>query len=138
MKKLNRLLTGFVVPAFLLAGLAIGPVMAQDKGKDAKPAPAAKDEKGKATTTVLIDNDKVNVVEVRYRPGDTAADDRTSYRVNRTIQGGTLQRIYPDGKTETIDLKTGTTRYIEPSKGGNYTTKNIGKNDIVSLVIRLK
>jgi hypothetical protein len=138
MNKFARLLLSLSVPVFMLAGLAVNPAAAQDKGKDVKAVPAAKAEPGKAITKVLIDNEKVNVVEVQYRPGDVAADDRSSHRVNRTILGGTLQRIYPDGKTETIELATGTTRYNEPSKAGNYITKNIGKTDIVSLVIRLK
>lgn len=124
MKTLARLFPGLLAPALILALLAAGPAAAQGNGK--------------AITTVLIDNERVNVVEVRYRPGDEASDDRSSYRINRTIQGGTLQRIYPDGKTETVELKTGATRYLEPSKGGNYMTKNIGKTDLVSLVIRLK
>ena len=127
-----------LITAFMLAGVTVNPAMAQDKGKDAKAPPAAKAEKGKAITKVLVDNDKVRVTETRYRPGDVAADDRSSYRVNRTLQGGTIQRIYPDGKTETLELKTGTVRYNEPSTGGNFTVKNIGKTDIVNYVVRLK
>jgi hypothetical protein len=130
--KTARFVTGSLIAAFLVAGLAGVPVVAQEKAKEAKT------EKGKAVTNVLIDNEKVLVVETRYRPGDIGEEDRSVYRVNRTLQGGTLQRIYPDGKTETVQLKTGTVRYVEPSKAGNFKVKNIGKTTVVSYVVRLK
>jgi len=136
MKQLLRLFVSLVVPAFMLAGLAVNPAFAQDKSKA---APAAKAEKGKSTIKVLIDNDKVRVFERTYKPGDTNEEAPTSsYRVNRTLKGGTLERTYPDGKKEKIEVKTGTVRYLEPSKGGKYTVKNIGNTEIVSFVIVLK
>ena len=138
MERPYRFLVGSLFAALLVAGAAADLAMAQDKGKEAKAAPAAKAEKGKATTRVLIDNDKVLVLETRYRPGDVGTDDRSLYRVNRTLQGGTLLRTYPDGKTEKLELKTGTVRYLEPSKAGNYTVKNIGKTTVVSYIVRLK
>ena len=136
MKHLLRLFASLVVPAFMLAGVAANSAFAQDK---AKAAPAAKTEKGKSTMKVLIDNDKVRVFERTYKPGDTNEEAPTSsYRVNRTLKGGTLERTYPDGKKEKIEVKTGTVRYLEPSKGGKYTVKNIGNTEIVSFVIVLK
>jgi hypothetical protein len=139
MKHLLRLFLSLVVPAFMLAGVAANPAVAQDKSKDAKAAPAAK--AGKSTMKVLIDNDKVRVFERRYKPGDTNDEVPSgSYRVNRTIQGGTLERTYADGKKEKTELKTGTVRYLEPAKGagGKYTVKNVGNTEVVSFVIVLK
>jgi hypothetical protein len=95
-------------------------------------------EKGKATVKVLLDNDKVRVTENHYRPGDVGEEDRSQFRVNRTLQGGTLERIYPDGKKERLELKTGAVRYLEPSKGGNYKVMNTGKTTVVNYVVRLK
>ena len=138
MEKSVRLLVGLLVSAFMLAGVTANPAMAQDKGKDAKVAPAAQTEKGKATVKVLVDNNKVRVTETRYRPGDVNIEDRSYFRVTRTLQGGTLERTYPDGKKESYEAKTGDVAYREPSKGGNYTTRNTGKSDIVNYSVRLK
>ena len=141
MKKSVRLFMGLLVSACMLAGIVTGPAMAQDKAKDAKAAPAAKSEKGKSTAKVLLDNDKVRVIERTYKPGDTNEEAPTSsYRVNHTLKGGTLERTYADGKKEKIELKTGMVRYLEPAKGpgGKYTTKNIGNTEIVSFVVVLK
>ncbi len=129
MKLLIRLFVSVLVPAFMLVGVAANPAMAQDK---------AKAEKGKATQTVLLDNDKVRAFEVQYKPGDeNPAVPSASFRVVRALKGGTLQRIYTDGKTEKVEWKTGEVRLNEPSKIG-YNTKNIGKSDLVLYVVVLK
>lgn len=138
MKKSVRFFSGFLVPALAL-GLAIAhPAAAQDK---AKGAPAAKAEKGKSTMKVLLDNDKVRAFERTYKPGDMNDEvPSSSYRVNRTLKGGTLERTYADGKKEKLELKTGTVRYLEPTKGagGKYTVKNIGNTEVVTFVVVLK
>ena len=87
-----------------------------------------------------MDNDKVRVIERTYRPGDTNDEvPSSSYRVNHTLKGGTLERTYADGRKEKIELKPGMVRYLEPSKGSaGYTVKNIGNTDVVSFVVILK
>ena len=138
MKYPIRLLAGLVVPAFMLAGVATNPALAQDKAKDAKAAPAAKVEKGKVAPKVLLDNDKAKAFEVAWKPGDVNASVPSSaYRVVRALKGGTLERTYADGKTEKVEWKTGEVRMNEPSKQG-YTAKNIGKSEIVLFVVQLK
>ena len=120
---------------------AYTPAIAQDKGKDTKAAPAAKAEKSKSVAKILIDNDRVRVIERTYKPGDVNEEAPTSdYRINRTIQGGTLERTYANGKKEKLELKAGTTRYIEPAKsaGEKYTVQNIGSTEVVSFVVVLK
>jgi hypothetical protein len=142
MKHLLRLFLGLLVPAFILVGMAANPSFAQDKAKDAKAAPAAKEEKGKNTVRVLIDNNKVQVIERTYRPGDvnTGTEQMSSYRVNHTVKGGTLERTYADGRKEKIEVKAGMVRFLEPAKGPSekYTTKNIGNTEIVSVIVILK
>jgi hypothetical protein len=139
MKMSARLLLSFLVPGIMLVGFAASPAMAQDKAKDAKAAPAAKAEKGKITRKVLIDNDKVLVLENTYRPGDVNTEVLTSYRIQHILQGGTLERTYADGKKEKVELKTGATRVLEsPKPGQTYSTKNIGKTTIVNLIVSLK
>jgi hypothetical protein len=127
MKQLGRFSTGLLVAAFILAG----PAIAQDKPK------AAKAEAGKASITVLAENDKARAFEIRFKPGDeNVSVPSSNFRVARALQGGTQQRNYPDGKTEKIEWKTGEVMIVGPS--GAYTTKNIGKSDIVLYVVVLK
>jgi len=52
---------------------------------------------------VFVDNDRVKVVENRYKPGEERDGPPALYRVGRALKGGTLQRTYPDGKQETIN-----------------------------------
>ena len=132
MKKIFSL---FLVPAFALAAVIAVPAVAQDKAK----APA-KAEKGTSTMKLHFDNAKVRVFERTYKPGDTNTEVPSSqYRVVHTLKGGTLERTYADGKKEKTELKSGTVRYLEPSKGGaTYTTKNIGKTEIVNYVVVVK
>ena len=63
-----------LLSALLTAGLASMPALAQDKAKPAameKPKAAAAEKKaGEGTTKVLVDNEKVRVTEVRYKPGE--------------------------------------------------------------------
>lgn len=133
MKCLIRLFVSLVVPAFILAGVASSPAMAQDK---AKAAPAAKGEKGKAAIKVLFENDKVRVVEATFKPGDEAANTARPFRVTRALKGGTFQRTYADGKIEKIEWKTGEVRGVGPDPV--FTPKNIGKSDVVLYVVILK
>jgi hypothetical protein len=127
----------FLVPAIALAVAIAIPAVAQDKAK----APMAKAEKGKATIKVLIDNDRVRVYETTYKPGDVNTEVPSAYhRINRTLQNGTIERTYADGKKEKLELKAGTVRFLEPAKPGapTYTVQNIGKGDYVSYVVLLK
>lgn len=140
MKKSGQFFMGLLIPAFVLAGVVASPAMAQDKSKDAKAAPAAKAEKGKSTVKVHFENDKVRVFERTYKPGDTNEEVPSgNYRINMTKKGGTLERTYSDGKKEKIEVKEGMVRWLEPSKGGaKYTVQNIGKTEIVNVVVVLK
>jgi hypothetical protein len=135
MKHLIRLFVSLLVPAFMLAGVASSPAMAQDK---AKAAPAAMAEKGKAVMKVLLENDKVRVQEVSYKPGEenTSVASSTS-RVIRSLKGGTLMRTYADGKTEKTEWKTGEVKFLESSKVA-YTAKNVGKTNVELYVVILK
>ena len=135
MKFITSLFVSLLVPAFML--VAANPAMAQDKAKDAKAAPAAKAEKGKAVIKVLAENDKVRVTETTYKPGDAGPSIVRGFRVVRWLQGGTLERNYADGKKEKIERKTGEVRVAGPDKDA-YFVKNIGKTTIVTYAVIIK
>lgn len=69
MKMPVRFVVGLLVPAAMFAVVASS-ALAQDKAKDAKAAPTEKATKGERSVKTLVDNDKVRVQEVRYKPGD--------------------------------------------------------------------
>jgi hypothetical protein len=133
MRKLARILAGLLVPAFFVAGVVVTPAMAQEKGKDAKAASA---KKGEPIQKVFLDNERVRVFEVTFRPGDAGASVERPLRVIRVLKGGTLTLIYPDGKKEKLDWKTGEVKVREASPV--YSPKNEGKSDVVLYVVNVK
>jgi hypothetical protein len=101
--------------------------MAQDK---------AKDRKAETATKVLFDNDKVRVQEVTFRPGDQGPNIPRPFRIIRVLKGGTIQRTFPDGKTDNVVYKTGEVKVYEADPP--FVPRNIGKSDIVFYVVALK
>ena len=122
MKGAVRVVHG-AVAAFVLMGWGSLPAAAQEKAEK-----------------LVLENDKVRVVEFRYKPGDQNTSVPREARVIRALTSGTLQRIYPDGKTENVTWKAGEVRFIPASAGqvSQYTTKNIGKSELVLYLVVLK
>ena len=126
MKKFISIVVGIVVPAFIMAGGMAGSAVAQDKAA-----------KGAPTQKVLVENAKVKVYEVTYKPGDTnTAIASTTTRIVRALTGGTTQWTYADGKKETKVRKAGDVWIAEP--GPAYTNTNTGKTDVKIYVVQLK
>lgn len=128
MKLMARLCMVTLVASFLAANVAAA--MAQETGKSAEGV------KGQATRTVLAENDRIQVFEIRQKPGEISNPNTSGTRVIRALQGGTLQRTYADGKTEESIWKTGEVQVQEP--GPQYSVKNIGDTEVVLYGIRLK
>jgi hypothetical protein len=128
MNCLIRSLLSFLISVFMLAGPVVNLALADDM---------AKAEKGQATIKIMAENDKVRAYETWYKAGDTNANIVTSaLRVVRALQGGTLMRIYADGKTEKVEWKTGEVKILQA--GVQYTTKNVGKTDFVTYTVLVK
>ena len=117
-------LLSLLIPAFLAAGIAADPAIAQDKASTVK-------------MKVLVDNDKVKAYEVTYAPGaENKGIASTTMRIVRGLKGGTLERTYADGKKELVRWKAGEVKQVNP--GPAYTTKNIGKGELQLYVVQLK
>lgn len=97
---------------------------------------AVADEKGQASRAVLAESDRLQVLEIRQKPGEVTTPATSAIRVVRALQGGTLLRTYADGKTEKTEWKAGDVQIQEP--GPQYTVKNVGKTEVVLYVVRLK
>jgi hypothetical protein len=127
MQRLAAILAGLLVPAFLLTGAIVNPVLAQDQAKAKKSADAV--------VKVLAENNKVRVQEATYKPGAESPIGERPFRVIRVLKGGTLLRTFPDGKSETMRLKEG---QVNLADAGTYGLKNIGKTTVRLYIVRIK
>jgi hypothetical protein len=93
-------------------------------------------ESAKAARTILAESDKIQALEIRQKPGESNSPTTTTTRVIRALQGGKLLRTYADGKTDTIEWKTGEVQIQGP--GPQFTAKNVGSTEIVLYVVLLK
>jgi len=103
--------------------------------QDKRPQATPRDPK-KATVNVRLENDAVRVYEASIPAGAEAANIPRPYRIGRALQGATIQRIYADGKTETVQWKAGEVKALGPDR--QYKPKNIGKTDFFVYVVEIK
>jgi len=133
-------LTLMAMPAIFMFALTTKAVMAQEKAKAEKataPAPGAKKEWPKVgpNAKVLLENEKVRVVETQGKPGEKNPMVKRGPRVVYVLKGGPIKVYYADGKTEMDELKTGTVRYYPG--GDTKSTETLGKTERRNLVISL-
>ena len=124
MSKSAGLIAKLLVPAFFVAGVIAGPALAQEKAKADAP---------KASLKVLLENDKVRVYEAHVPVGTEGANIARPYRIGRALTNGTIQRIYADGKKETVQWKAGEVKELGPHT--QYIPRNIGKTDFRIYVV---
>jgi hypothetical protein len=110
-----------------VALIAAAPAAAQDK--------AAEKRAGDDTTKVLVDNDKLRASESTYKPGAVSDMRKRSGRLVRALTDGTVERVYADGKMETINYKAGDVKYYPEQ---TYRQKNVGKADMVIYTVTPK
>lgn len=127
MSKSAGLIAKLLLPAFFVAGVIAGPAMAQEK---------AKPDAAKASVKVLLENDKVRVYEAHIPVGTEGANVARPYRIGRALTAGTMQRIYADGKKETVQWKAGEVKALGPDP--QYIPRNIGKTDFRIYVVEPK
>lgn len=88
------------------------------------------------TYTVLLENDRVRVLEYRSQPGDkspmASASEAVIYRLSPSYK---LKFTYPDGKTELIDGKVGDVRWREE---GMVEIENVGNTEAHAVIVELK
>ena len=88
------------------------------------------------TRTVLAENEKLQVADVVYQPGDTGEASSKDGLVVYHVHGGTIERTYADGSKKVLTYKNGETTIIAEKRP--YSTKNIGKTAIHEIVVQLK
>ena len=89
---------------------------------------------GETEVTVLLQNDRIRVAEMRVQPGDKGKMVERPDRVQYVIRGGMIREHFRDGRSEEYKLKTGTAKWMDKSTS---SMENIGESEIVFLTVRL-
>ncbi|HET7083335.1 MAG TPA: hypothetical protein VFI23_01080 [Rhizomicrobium sp.] len=89
-----------------------------------------------ATTKVLAENDKVQVVDNVAPPGAVSPITSRLGLVAYYVTGGMSERTYADGTKEVVERKTGETFIVTEKRP--YSLKNVGKTTIHVVTVRLK
>jgi quercetin dioxygenase-like cupin family protein len=84
---------------------------------------------------VLLENDRVRVVEYRLKPGAKEPMHSHPAGVVYVLSGATLKFSYPDGRTEERTAATGDTIWREPV---THAVENIGTTEAHAIAIDLK
>jgi quercetin dioxygenase-like cupin family protein len=86
--------------------------------------------------TLLLENDRVRVLEIRLKPGEKAAmHNHPGDHVIYVLNGAKMKLSFPDGTSDEFDLKTGKALWME---AGSHATENIGKTEAHNLAIEIK
>ena len=90
------------------------------------------------SSRVVLENDKVVVKEAIFLPGDRKPGMHTHKyaHVGVPVDGGKLQFNYPDGKTETADLKPGAPGFREANV--THEAINIGNKPVRVIEVEIK
>jgi beta-alanine degradation protein BauB len=84
--------------------------------------------------TVINENEKMRVVRVTFKVGETAKTHHHPQHVIYVLKGGKLS-LTSEGKTQAIDLKEGSAVFMEAQ---DHEATNIGDSVVDMLVVELK
>jgi beta-alanine degradation protein BauB len=87
------------------------------------------------TTKVLLENDRVRVLEVQQKPGEKAAMHSHPASLVYSLSSSKAKFTAPDGKTTESELKAGAVNWREAE---THAIENVGTTDSRVLVIELK
>ncbi len=85
---------------------------------------------------VILENDRVRVVEVVAKPGEKIAmHSHPAHILYLVSAGGKMMTTFPDGKTVTTEGTAGEARWLEPVTHAN---ENAGNTEIRVVLVELK
>jgi len=84
---------------------------------------------------IVMENDRVRVFEVRFKPGQKAVMHGHPDHVVYVLADYTLNLMFPDGNSQEVPLKEGQALWIG---AGPHAAQNIGTTEGHALVIELK
>ena len=84
---------------------------------------------------VVLENDRVRVLEVRAKPGDRTELHSHPAMVAIAITDGKFRFGFPDGQSAEAELKLGEAMYLDPVE---HTTEITGTGEVHALLVELK
>jgi beta-alanine degradation protein BauB len=93
-----------------------------------------KEKAGGGTIKTILENDRVRVLDVRFKPGDKEATHSHPDHVICVLKGGKM-KVTSSAKAQVIDFKSGQATFL---KAQSHEVENIGKTDVHLLVVELK
>jgi len=84
---------------------------------------------------VLLENDRVRVVDIRLKPGEKLGMHSHPAAVTHFLNDGKGKTSFPDGKTNALDVKAGQTTWSEPVTHAN---ENVGTTEMHVVVVEMK
>ncbi len=84
---------------------------------------------------LLMENDRVRVLDVRVKPGEKTKMHCHPDRVVYVLSDHRLKFTSEDGQIEELELKAGQVLWIE---AGAHATENTGKTEAHNLAVELK
>jgi quercetin dioxygenase-like cupin family protein len=85
--------------------------------------------------TFVMENDRVRVLDARFKPGEKAAMHLHPDHVVHVLNDGKLKLTPLKGKIQEIPLKAGQTIWMDAT---THAAENTGKTDVHLLVVELK
>lgn len=84
---------------------------------------------------ILLENDRVRVLRVGFRPGDKAAMHSHPDYVTYTTKGGDLKMNSPSGGSEIVSFEEGKAIFF---KAESHEVENVGSSEVEAIVVELK
>jgi len=84
---------------------------------------------------VLVENDRVRVLEYRAKPGDKAAMHSHPALAAYALSGGKVKFTSPSGDTEEAQLEDGQAMFFEAT---DHATENVGTSEVHIVLVELK
>ncbi len=84
---------------------------------------------------VLLENDRVRVVEIWIKPGEKLAMHSHPASLTYVLTAGKLKTTVPDGKTVETEAQAGQTLWND---GGGHEQVNVGTTEVRALVVEMK
>ena len=86
-------------------------------------------------TKLLLENDRVKVMEVRILPKEKMGMHTHPPYIVYTIKGAKLKFTFPNGSSREVETKNGEANF---TNGITHAIENIGTTEMVSIDIELK
>jgi quercetin dioxygenase-like cupin family protein len=84
---------------------------------------------------MVLENDRVRVFDVRFKPGAKAVMHGHPEHVVYILNDGKLKLAFPDGSEQEIPIKAGQALFMP---AGPHETTNVGATEVRNLVVELK